>query len=290
MTEDSTLKKTSDALPDNGREDLKSPSKAGRRVRFLARLRRYFLAGILVTAPIGITLYVAWIFVAFIDRQVTPLIPAEYNPSTYLPFQVPGLGLILLAIALILIGWLTASFAGRLVVRSSERALERMPVIRNIYGAIKQLFETVLSRQSATFRDVVLFEYPRRGSWAIGFITGVTRGEVQNLTADETVNVFLPTTPNPTSGYLLFIPRKELIPLDMSVEDGIKMVISGGIVTPNDLRSVKEQEKPKIGPAARDSRTIPYKEVNYRKAKAKRAEAVDSGTISLNKAKAEKGD
>ena len=121
-----------------------------------------------------------------------------------------------------------------------------MPVVRSIYSAIKQVFETVLAQQSTAFRDAVLIEYPRRGIWAVGFITGVTRGEVQNLTEDETVNVFLPTTPNPTSGFLLFVPAKDVVYLDMSVEEAIKMVISGGIVTAPDRRTLEEQSVPKV--------------------------------------------
>tara|TARA_Y100000814_G_scaffold173857_1_gene127043 strand:- start:3279 stop:3728 length:450 start_codon:yes stop_codon:yes gene_type:complete len=116
-----------------------------------------------------------------------------------------------------------------------------MPVVRSIYSAIKQIFETVLAQQSNAFREAVLVEYPRRGIWAIGFITGTTKGEVQNLTEEETVNIFLPTTPNPTSGFLLFVPKSDVVPLGMSVEEAVKMVISGGIVTPPDRRSKKEQ-------------------------------------------------
>jgi uncharacterized membrane protein len=132
------------------------------------------------------------------------------------------------------------------VIHTGERFLARMPVVRSIYSATKQVFETVLAQQSNAFRDAVLVEYPRRGIWAVGFITGVTRGEVQNLTEDETVNVFLPTTPNPTSGFLLFVPAKDVTYLDMSVEEAIKMVISGGIVTPPDRRTLEEQSKPQV--------------------------------------------
>jgi uncharacterized membrane protein len=207
-----------------------------------ARLRTYFLAGILVTAPITITLYAAWIFVAFVDGKVTPLIPESYNPSTYLPFDIPGLGLVVMAAVLILIGWLTAGFLGRLFLRISERILRRMPIISGTYSAIKQIFETVLKKQSNAFREAVLVEYPRRGVWAIAFITGRTKGEVQGLIEEEVINVFLPTTPNPTSGFLLFVPRKDIIHLSMTVEEAIKMVISGGIVTPPDRRPKAEQK------------------------------------------------
>ena len=230
-----------------------------RRGRFRTHLRGYFLAGILVTAPIGITFYISWLLIRWIDARVTPLIPAHYNPETYLHFAVPGLGLLIVFVFLTFIGWATAGFLGRMWMRISERILGRMPVIRSVYGAVKQIIETVVKQQSNAFREVVLFEYPRRGSWAIGFITGYTLGEVQSLTEDEVVNVFLPTTPNPTSGYLLFIPRKDLVILEMTVEEGIKMVVSGGIVTPPDRRSEAERKIKKVASADGETKTIPYK-------------------------------
>ena len=205
------------------------------------RMRAYFITGILVVAPVSITLYLAWIFIGFVDNRITPLIPVQYNPETYLPFALPGLGLLILVVTLILVGAATAGFFGRLWARVSEQILGRMPVIRNIYGAVKQILETVLAQQSKAFREAVLVEYPRRGIWAIAFITGRTEGEVQNITEEECINIFLPTTPNPTSGFLLFVPKKDLVHLDMNVEEAIKMVISGGIVTPPDRRPESEK-------------------------------------------------
>ena len=213
------------------------------------RLRGYFLAGILVTAPVAITFYLAWIFINFVDRQVTPLIPATYNPETYLPFGMPGLGLFIVVAVLTLIGSMTYSFAGRFMMRTGERILNQMPVIRNVYNVFKQIFETVLAQQSTAFREAVLVEYPRRGIWAIAFITGRTEGEVQNIIDEEVTNIFLPTTPNPTSGFLLFVPKTELVPLTMSVEEAIKMVISGGIVTPPDRRPEAEKNIPQVSAA-----------------------------------------
>jgi len=206
----------------------------GERPRLLARLRAYFLTGVIVTAPISITIFLVWQFVSFVDNQVGGLIPERYNPETYLPFSLPGLGLLVMLAFLTVVGMLTAGLAGRTLVRLGERLLSRMPVVRSVYGTLKQIFETVLAQSSRSFREVVLIEYPRRGIGAIGFVTGPTRGEVQARADEELVNVFLPTTPNPTSGFLLFVPRKDLIPLDMTVEDGIKMVISGGIVAPSE--------------------------------------------------------
>jgi len=198
----------------------------------LGRLRGYFIAGVLVTAPLGFTVFLAWAVVTFIDKSVTPLIPVKYNPETYLPFSLPGLGLVVLMIALTFIGALTTGLLGRWLLSTGESILNRMPVVRSVYSATKQIFETVLTQQSTAFREAVLVEYPRRGIWTIGFITGLTRGEVQNLIDEETVNIFLPTTPNPTSGFLLFVPRTDIVHLDMSAEVAFKLVISGGIVTP----------------------------------------------------------
>jgi uncharacterized membrane protein len=204
--------------------------------RVLHRMRNYLIAGILVTAPIGLTVWLSWAIVSWIDNRVMPLVPDAYHPETYLPFTIPGSGLFIVLVLLVVIGALTANLLGRSFLRMSERMLDRMPIIRGIHATIKQVFETVLSHQSDAFRQVVMVEYPRRGIWALGFLTGETLGEVQNLTKERVLNIFLPTTPNPTSGFLLFVPQEDVIVLDMTVEEGIKMVMSGGIVTPIDRR------------------------------------------------------
>lgn len=195
----------------------------------MARLRNYFFAGVLVTAPVSITFYLAWLFISFVDAKVTPLIPARYHPELW---NVPGIGLLIVFVTLTLIGFVTAGWLGRMLIRSGERLLSGMPVIRSVYSATKQIFETVLAQKSTAFREVALIEYPRKGIWTLGFLSGSTSGEVQHATSEELVNVFIPTTPNPTSGFLLFVPRKDIKVLDMSIEEGIKMVVSGGIVTP----------------------------------------------------------
>jgi len=220
---------------------------------FFGRLRAYFLAGVLVTTPLAVTIALATWLIDFVDSRVVPLIPQKYNPDFYLKelfgFKIglPGLGLLVLIIFITLVGALTAGFLGRMVLRFYENMLNRMPIVRSVYGATKQILETVLHRQSGAFRQPVLVEYPRRGMWAIAFITGRTEGEVQNLIADELINVFLPTTPNPTSGFLLFVPREDLINLDMTVEEAIKMVISAGIVTPPDRRPKEIKAQPVTG-------------------------------------------
>jgi uncharacterized membrane protein len=198
-----------------------------------ARLRTYFFAGILITAPVSLTIYLAWLFITFVDERVFSVIPQQYNPETYLPFSIPGIGLLLALIGLTLIGALTAGILGRAVNGLFEGILNRLPVIRSLYGAIKQIMETVLANKSAAFRECVLIEYPRRGIWTLGFITGATGGEVQERSTEQLINVFVPTTPNPTSGFLLFVPEREIVRLKMRTEDGLKLVVSGGIVTPS---------------------------------------------------------
>ncbi len=215
-------------------------SHASARPGLVRRLRNYFFAGILVTAPISITIWLAWEFVSFVDDRVTPLIPPNWNPETYLPFGLPGLGVVVVVLGLTVIGFVTAGLAGRTLVHMGERILDRTPLVRGIYGAVKQIVETVFKEQSNAFREVVLIQYPRQESWAIGFITGQTDRHVQDLAPHQVVNVFLPTTPNPTSGFLLFVAREEIQELTMTIEEGIKMVVSGGIVTPG----AKGQDSP----------------------------------------------
>ena len=219
-----------------------TPPREPPRLRIIERLRGYFFAGILVTGPILLTIYLTWVFIDLIDGAVRWLLPDRYNPATYL--HIPGVGLILGFIALTLIGAATANYVGRIFLRISERLLARMPVIRGIYSAMKQIFETVLAKQSNTFREAVLVEFPRKGMWTIAFITARTEGEVRDLCGPDPVSVYVPTTPNPTSGYLVFVPRSEVIVLSMTVEEAIKMVISTGIVTPPDRRPVAAEEIP----------------------------------------------
>ena len=170
------------------------PARAGFRAvepyetpSLIGRLRAYFLTGVIVTAPISITIFLVWKFLTFLDTHVAGLLPARYNPENYLPFSLPGLGLLLVLAFLTLVGMLTAGLAGRTLVRLGERLLSRMPVVRSVYGTLKQIFETVLAQKSRSFREVVLVEYPRRGIGAIGFVTGPTRGEIQACSGEELV-------------------------------------------------------------------------------------------------------
>ncbi len=205
----------------------------------IAKLRAYFFAGLLVTAPIFITATIAWWLIEFVDNKIVPLVPARYNPDTYMKevlgveIGLPGLGIIILVMFIIFVGAFTAGLAGRYIIRMWESLLSRMPIISSVYNASKQILETVLKSQSTAFRQAVLVEYPRKGLWAVAFVTSDTKGEVGANLEDDHVSVFLPTTPNPTSGFLLFVPREQVVFLDMAVEDAVKMVISAGIVTPD---------------------------------------------------------
>lgn len=198
----------------------------------MTRLRRYLLTGIVVTAPISITIYLTYVFFSFIDKHVGKIVPEIWYQGPYGSTTIPGLGIVIAVTFFIVIGWFATNFLGRMIIRMYEYILERMPVIRTIYGAIKQIFETIMASQSQAFREAVMLEYPRKGVWSIGFVTGRSEGEVQELTKEETINVFVPTTPNPTSGYLLFVPKKELKYLDMTVEEAVKLVVSAGIISP----------------------------------------------------------
>ncbi|CAO3400319.1 Uncharacterized membrane anchored protein Mext_4159 [Azospirillum palustre] len=207
-------------------------------IGLMGRLRAYFLAGILVTAPIAITVYIAWWFVSLIDGYIRPLIPSVYNPENYLPFSIPGIGVLVVIIAVTLIGAFAAGYVGRLVLGVGEGVVGRMPVVRSVYGGVKQIFETVLAKKSNAFREVVAIQYPRPGVWSLGFITGSAHPEVQVKLAgeaDDIVNVFIPCAP-PTAGYLAMVPRRDVTVLNMTVEDGLKLVMSGGIVVPPDRR------------------------------------------------------
>ncbi|WP_421723858.1 DUF502 domain-containing protein [Bauldia sp.] len=217
-------------------EEPPHPDAEPRRSGAMHRLRNYFLTGLVIAAPLFLTIYITWGFIVWIDSWVTPLIPAAYSPDTYLPFSIPGFGLLVAIVTITLIGFLTANLVGRTAVSWGESVLGRMPVVRNLYGGLKQIFETVLSNRAKTFQTVGLIQYPRKGIWAIVFIATGTKGEVGHHLGEngETmVSVFLPTTPNPTSGFLLFVPERDVVRLRMTVEEAAKLVISAGLVSPD---------------------------------------------------------
>lgn len=226
--------------PDSSDPTIIAPAPPQGRFR---RLRNYFLTGLIICAPLAITAYLTWSFIGFVDGWVKPYFPARYNPETYLPFSIPGFGLVVALVFITLVGFVTANYVGRTIIGLGESLLARTPLIRSVYSGLKQIFETALSERSNSFQQVALLEYPRRGLWAIVFISTETRGEVAYQLegeAPKTTSVFLPTTPNPTSGFLLFVPTEDLIILDMSVEEAAKLVISAGLVAPEYQRKVAD--------------------------------------------------
>jgi len=216
------------------------------RISGAMRLRNYFLTGLIICAPVGITAYLVWSLIGWIDSWIIPYVPTIYNPDTYLPFSIPGFGLIIAIFVITTVGFLTANYIGRTIWSYGEVLVGRMPVVRNLYSGLKQIFQTVLSDKSSSFQQVGIIEYPRKGLWAIVFIATDAKGEVDQRLREikqKTVAVFLPTTPNPTSGFLLFVPKKDITILDMKVEDAAKLVISAGLVAPDTLPVKKLDEQ-----------------------------------------------
>ena len=192
-----------------------------------SRLRNYFITGIVVLVPIGITLYLTKFFISISSN----LIPKEINPNSYLPFSIPGLEILLSIIFITIIGGLSLSFIGKKILQFFNQTLKKIPILRTIYSAIGQMTES-LAPNKGDKKSVVLIEYPRKGTWAVGFATKDNKGEISDKTNSELVNVFVPTTPNPTSGFLLMFPKSEIIYLDMSFEEASKFIVSAGTSNP----------------------------------------------------------
>lgn len=201
-------------------------------------LKTYFFTGIIVTAPVAITLYIAFELISYIDHLVTGFIPADYNPNNFLPYGIPGIGILLLLIFFTIIGMLTANFMGQTLIKLGYRIINKMPLISGVYNAIRKIFETLLgSDKNKAFRQAVLVEYPRQGLWTIAFLTGPVADQIKKRTEDKTlVSIYVPTTPNPTSGFFLYVSEKDIIKLDISVEDALKMILSTGIISPSDTK------------------------------------------------------
>ena len=196
-------------------------------ISIIAKLRNYFITGIVVLVPIGITLYLTKFFISISSK----LIPEGINPNNYLPFLIPGLEIFLAIILITFIGYLSLSFIGKKILQLFNDLLKRIPILRTIYSAIGQMAET-LAPNTTSRKSVVLIEYPRKGSWAVGFATKDNKGEISKKTNQNLVNVFVPTTPNPTSGFLLMFPKEELVYLDMSFEEASKFIVSAGTSNP----------------------------------------------------------
>ncbi|MGR3590861.1 MAG: DUF502 domain-containing protein [Limimaricola soesokkakensis] len=213
-----------------------NPNEPPRRRRLIGILRNNFIAGVVVIAPIGLTVWLIWAVVGWIDGWVLPFVPDRFNPEQYIGINLRGVGVIFFILFTFLVGALAKGFVGRSLLRMGESLVGRMPVVRSVYSGLKQIAETVFAQTETSFDQACLIEYPRKGLWALAFISTTAKGEVaRKLPTDgDIVTVFLPTTPNPTSGFLLFLPRADVIVLDMTVEDAAKLVISAGLVTPAD--------------------------------------------------------
>ena len=198
-----------------------------KKISLITRLRNYFLTGIVVLVPIGITLYITKFFISISSN----LIPKEINPNSYLPFSIPGLEIILSIIFITVVGSLSLSFIGKKILQLVNDLFKRIPILRTIYSAIGQMTESLAPNKNKR-KSVVLVEYPRKGSWAVGFATKDNKGEISKKTNKNLVNVFVPTTPNPTSGFLLMFPKEEVLYLDMSFEEASKFIVSAGTSNP----------------------------------------------------------
>ncbi|MFZ7090804.1 DUF502 domain-containing protein [Primorskyibacter sp. 2E233] len=206
-----------------------------KRRRLFSSLRSSFLTGLVVILPVGLTIWLVWKVFGWIDGFVLPLVPDRFNPEQYIGINLRGVGVIFLLMFTIVVGWIAKGLIGRSMIRFGEGVVNRTPVVRSIYSGIKQIAETVFAQSERSFEKACLIEYPRKGIWAVAFISTDTRGEVAEKaqTMGGLVSVFVPTTPNPTSGFLLFFPKEDVIELDMTIEDAAKLVISAGLVYPN---------------------------------------------------------
>ena len=221
------------------------------------RLRGYFLTGLIVVGPVAITLYVVWWFINLVDAWVKPLLPQAYLPDTYLPFNVPGVGLIVGIFGLMVVGATTANLFGRTIVSYGEMMLDRMPVVRGVYRLIKQIFTTIFSKSGTSFKRVWLVEFPRRGIYAIVFLAGDPPHEIEEKIGggNPLITVFMPNGPNPTTGFIVFVPASEVIPLDLAVEDAAKLIVSAGLVGPD-----QQQEQLRKLAKAKAAKPVPEEE------------------------------
>ncbi|WP_375690787.1 DUF502 domain-containing protein [Pseudooceanicola sp. LIPI14-2-Ac024] len=215
-----------------------------RKPTLLARLRSSFLTGIVVILPISLTIWLIWSLAGWVDSVVLPLVPHTFRPEQYIGINLRGVGVIFFFFFTIFVGWIAKGLIGRSLLRAGEGVVDQLPVVRSIYNGVKQIAETVFAQTERSFEKACLVQYPRRDIWAIGFISTEARGEINDRaqTGSQLLSVFVPTTPNPTSGFLLYFPEEDVIELDMSIEDAAKLVISAGLVYPNP----KDPSKPGV--------------------------------------------
>ena len=220
--------------PPDSQTDATPEKSESTKTSLWRQIRNNFIYGVIVTLPIVAPLWLVIFVVRKTDEVVKPIIPEIWNPDTYLPFSIPGLGLLTSIIALFILGTLAKNFFGRTIIRTGERILGRVPVISNMYTAGKQIVSTISQQKDRSFREVCMLEYPRKGLWVVGFVSSDVRGAPAEHLPEGYVNVFVPTTPNPTSGVLVMLPRKDIKILDMTTEEGAKLIISAGLVSSSD--------------------------------------------------------
>ena len=208
--------------------------------RIKKSIKGVFLTGVIAVIPAGVTIYILYLIIKLMNNLVR-FVPARYHPDQLLPFHIPGLGVIITLILIFTIGLVTRSYLGKKLAVLGDRIVRQIPLVRGIYNALKQFVDAVFSDKGQSFKRAVLIEYPRKGLYSIAFVTGVSRGEVQAKTSQRCVNVFVPTTPNPTSGFYIMVPEGDMIALDMTVEDAFTLIISGGIVSPEDIQHMPEK-------------------------------------------------
>ncbi|WP_353472225.1 DUF502 domain-containing protein [Salipiger sp. H15] len=220
-----------------------------RRPGIFASLRASFLTGLVVIAPVGLTIWLIWTLFGWVDGFVLPLVPQRFNPEEYIGINLRGVGVIFFLVFTIVVGWVAKGLIGRSLIRFAESLVDRTPVVRSIYSGIKQIAETVFVQSERSFEKACLVQYPRKGIWAIGFISTQAKGEIREKSdvMGDLVSVFVPTTPNPTSGFLLYFPAEDVVELEMSLEDAAKLIISAGLVYPPD----RPGDKPKVEPVRR---------------------------------------
>ncbi len=222
--------------------------------RPMARLRNYFLTGLVVAGPVAITLWLTWTIVTWVDDLVRPFVPRAYLPETYLHVYIPGYGLIIAFVMLTFLGFLTANLVGRTLVEFGEKLLDRMPIVRPVYRTMKQIFETLFSKSGSSFRTVALVEFPAPGMWSLVFLSQPPSADVSaRLPQSEHVSAFLPCTPNPTTGFFFYVPRKDVIELDITVESAMTLLMSAGMVQPGDDQQKKLAAMAAAAQAARAS-------------------------------------
>jgi uncharacterized membrane protein len=243
-------------MDDTTMPTLPNPPKSAPQTGVMARLRNYFLTGLIVAGPVAITIWLIWSFITWVDDVVRPVIPPAFRPETYLPVSIPGTGLIIVLVMLTLLGFLTANLVGRRLVAFGEGLLNHMPIVRPVYKMMKQIFATLFAKDGSSFRRVALVEFPAPGMWSLVFISQEPSEEIAaRLPAKDHVSAFMPCTPNPTTGFFFYVPRKDLIELDLPVEAAMTLLISAGMVQPNTSAQSKLAALATTARAAQGART-----------------------------------